>query len=127
MAELSVTRTARSSPPATAASLLFCIRHAVMIGQEVAGLTIGRRPGPFSQHRVVPTFPLVLEAIEDIRVPALEIGSLARILQDVKKELVAGNSQILPVAVAHGALLAGLKAPEQLASMRRSAAGQRRQ
>jgi hypothetical protein len=98
-----------------------------MVGQQVAGLRVVGRPIAFRQHRLVPNFPVALEAIENVFVPLLEIRSLAGILVDVKQELVAGNPQVLPVAVANGALCPGLEAPEQLARMRRCAVDQRRQ
>src|SRR5262249_15169507 len=95
-----------------------------MIGHDVARVTIGCRPRSFSQHRLAPRLPVVLETIENILVPTFEVGSLARVLHDVEKELVASNLQILPVAVAHGALSARLQAPEKLARIRRRTATQ---
>ena len=92
-----------------------------MIGEEIAGLTIRCRPRPFRQHAIVPGFPVALEPIENILVSVPEIGPLARVLDDIEQELVAGDLQILPIAVAHGALFASLEAPEQLARMGRRA------
>ena len=86
-----------------------------MIGQEIARIAVGCRPRSFRQHGVIPGLPVVLEALEEVRVPILEIGPLARILDDIEQELVVGNPQILPVAIAHGALRAGLVAPVKLA------------
>src|SRR5947209_12302258 len=95
-----------------------------MIGQRIAWVVVRCRPRPFGQHGGIPRIPVVLEAVENVLVPGLEIGPLARVLDDVEQELAACNQQILPVAVAHGALPATLEAPEQLARMGRHTAGQ---
>src|SRR6266849_9277456 len=104
MAELSVTGVAKPSPRATlpAFIVLLWVRDAVMIGHKVAGVTIGDRSGSFSQHHAAPGFPIALEAIEDVFPPILQIRPLARILNDIEEELVAGNLEIFPVAIADG-------------------------
>src|SRR5206468_12870516 len=91
------------------------------------GVAIGYRPSSFRQHRAVPGFPIALEAIEDVFPPILQIRPLARVLNDIEEELVAGNLEIFPVAIADGALPSAIVAPEQFARMRRSAAGHHRE
>src|SRR5215831_13502159 len=100
------------------------IYHSVMISGHVAWLPIRCRPRPFGQHGGIPRIPVVLETLENIFVPDLEIGPLARVLDDIEQKLVARNQQILPVAVAHRALPASLEAPEQLARMGRRTTSQ---
>src|SRR5262249_2500190 len=98
------------------------IDDAVVISHEVAGIAISRRPGAFRQHGVVPGLPIAFEAIEDLFLPVLEIGPLARILDDIEEKFVAGNAQIFPIAVANRALRSGLITPVEFARMRRGAA-----
>src|SRR5262245_34337877 len=93
------------------------VSDAVMISEGVARIAIGCRLQTLCQHRIVPGCPVVLEAVENVLVPVLEIRPFARVLDDIEQELVAGDLQILPIAVAHGSLFASLKAPEQLARM----------
>jgi hypothetical protein len=88
-----------------------------MIGEGVTRIIIGCRTRTLRQHRAVPGCPVVLETVEDVLVPVPEIGSLPRVLADVEQELVAGDTQVLPVAVAYSALLPGFETPEQLARM----------
>src|SRR5262245_38247030 len=92
-----------------------------MIGKEISRVAIDCRSWTFRQHRVVPGGPVVLKAVEHVLVPFFKIRPLARILDDIEQELIAGDLQILPVAVARGALFPGLEAPEQLARMGRRA------
>src|SRR5262249_33755800 len=75
------------------------VNDAVVISEGVARITVGCRSRTLGQHRAVPGCPVVLEAVENVLVPVLEIGPLARVLDDVEQELVAGYVQILPVAV----------------------------
>src|SRR5262249_59052949 len=100
------------------------VSDAVMISEGVARIAIGCRPRTLCQHRVVPSYPVILEAVENVLVPVLEIRPFARVLDDIEQELVAGDLQILPIAVAHGPLFASLEAPEQLARMGGRAPGE---
>ena len=59
------------------------IGHATMLGEHAARLGIVRGPGRFGQHGCVPRLPIVLQTIEDVPMAVLEIGALARILNDV--------------------------------------------
>src|SRR5262249_34986689 len=103
------------------------VSDAVMISEGVARIIIGCRSRTLRQHRAVPGCPVVLEAIEHVLIAILEIGPLARVLDDVEQELVAGDLQILPVAVAYGALLPRFETPEQLARMGWRPVGENRQ
>jgi len=89
-----------------------------VISHEVARVSIGRRSRPFRQHSIVPGLPIARQTIEDLFLPILEIGPLARVLDHIKQKFVAGDPQVFPIAIADGALRSGLIAPVQLARMR---------
>src|SRR5262249_5351634 len=99
------------------------VLRAIVIRHEISRVVVGGRPRTLGQHGGAPGFPIRLEALEHILGAHLEIAALARILHHVEQELVAGNPEILPVALAQRALLAGLEAPIELARMRGCATG----
>src|SRR5262245_45417776 len=80
------------------------IRHPVMIGQEVAGLAVGRRARTLREHGLIPGGPVILEPVEDILVSVPQVCPFTRVLNDVEQELVAGDLEIFPVAIADGTL-----------------------
>src|SRR5262249_47758582 len=98
------------------------IYDAIMIGCLVARLGIIGGARPFLPPRGVLSFPVALQPLENVLAPVLEIGPLARILDHVEQELVAGDPQIFPIGVAGGALRSSFVAPVELARMRRRAA-----
>src|SRR5258705_13435868 len=61
------------------------VDDAVMIGQEVARVAIGRRSRPFRQHGVVPGLPVGLQPIEDVFLPILEIAPLTWVLDHIEE------------------------------------------
>ena len=52
--------------------------------------------------------------IRDIAAAIPQVGTLARIVDDVEQERVVADLEVFEIAVAHRALRVGLVAPEQL-------------
>src|SRR5439155_21805482 len=100
--------------PAHASPLRLCCRaaelrrewipRAVVIRQKIGRVAVGRRLRALGQHGGAPGLPVRLEAVEHVLVALLEIAALARILHHVEQELVAGDLEIFPVALAQCAL-----------------------
>ena len=61
-----------------------------------------------------------LQPIEDGFLPILEIGALARVLNDIEQKFIAFDPQVLPVAVADSALRTDLVSPIELARVGRA-------
>src|SRR5262245_61239375 len=80
------------------------VGDAVVIGQKIPRIEGSRRSREFRQHGAVPGLAVALQPIEDSFLPNLEIGPLARVLNQVEQKFIALDPQVLPVAVADSAL-----------------------
>src|SRR5580658_899753 len=86
--------------------------RADVVSQLVAGEVDRVALIGFEQHGCVPIQPLRNDAVVDLLVPLLQVGSLHWIVDDVEEERVFEDLEKLPIAVSRSPLRIGLVAPE---------------